>query len=230
MRKATKIAGSVAQGVAVAALLAAAAIFVVPRLLGWQTVTVVSGSMAPAYAIDAVLAIDPVSPTDVRVGDVIAFRPEADRPMITHRVVAIERDASGLTFITKGDANENPDTNPVAASTVRGRVVFGVPHLGLFIRAVNSPVGFAALVIAPGLLLIALEILTICRELRARRPQPISLQSEPSWAGFTLTTPSSSWPPPLAANPVDVTEVFDFWSTNATEDRYREELEREVRT
>jgi signal peptidase len=176
MRKALKITGSVVQVVAVVAFLSAAAVLAVPRLLGWQTVTVVSGSMAPAYAVDAVLAIEPVSPTELRVGDVIAFQPEADRPMITHRVVAIERDAGGLTFVTQGDANEDPDTNPVAPATVRGRVVFGVPHLGLFVRAVSNPVGFGALVIVPGIVLLVLEVLSIRRERRARLPQLVATQ------------------------------------------------------
>ena len=169
MRKATKIASTLLQGVVIAAALGAAAILVLPRLLGWQTVTVMSGSMAPAYAVDAELALAPVDPADVRVGDVIAFQPEADRPMTTHRVVAIENHAGNLTFLTKGDANEDPDTNPVVASTVRGRVVFGVPHLGLFVRTVHNPIGFAALLVVPGLLLIGQEILTMRRDGRAKK-------------------------------------------------------------
>ena len=210
MRKATKIAGAVLQGVVVAAALGVAAILVVPRLLGWQTVTVMSGSMAPAYAIDAELALAPVDPTDVRVGDVIAFQSEADRPMITHRVVAIENTAGNLTFVTKGDANEDPDTNPVVASAIRGRVVFGVPHLGLFVRAVHNPIGFAVLLVLPGLLLIGQEILTIRRDRRANK----------------ATTPP--WPHPLAVDAVAGPEVFDFWTTAATEARYYEALEDEV--
>jgi signal peptidase len=211
MRKATKIAGAILQGVVVALALGAAAILVVPRLFGWKTVTVMSGSMAPAYAVDAELALAQVSPADVRVGDVIAFQPEADRPMISHRVVAIEHDAGGLKFVTKGDANEDPDSTPVLASAIRGRVVFGVPYLGLFVRTIHNPVGFAALLVVPGLLLIGQEILTIRRDQRAKK---------------ATTMP---WPHPLAADAVAGPEVFDFWTTTATEDRYREELEREVR-
>jgi signal peptidase len=210
MRKATQIAGAVLRGVVVAAALGAAAILVVPRLLGWQTVTVMSGSMAPAYAVDAVLAVDAVSPADLRVGDVIAFQPEADRPMITHRVVAIENTAGNLTFVTKGDANEDPDSTPVASSAVRGRVVFGVPHLGLFVRATHNPIGFGALVIVPGIVLIGQEVLSIRRNRRANEAS------------------KSPWPHPLAVDAVVGPDVFDFWTTTATEDRYREELDREV--
>ncbi|MGZ4772610.1 MAG: signal peptidase I, partial [Ilumatobacteraceae bacterium] len=172
---------------------------------------VMSGSMAPAYAVDAELALAPVSPADVRVGDVIAFQPEADRPMIAHRVVAIKNDAGNLTFVTKGDANEDADRDAVAASSVRGRVVFGVPHLGLFVRTIHDPIGFAALLVVPGLLLIGQEILTIRRDRRAKKATP---------------TP---WPDPVPGDAVDGPEVFDFWTTVATEDRYRQALEDEVR-
>ncbi len=210
MRKATKIAGAVLQGVVVAAALGAAAILVLPRLLGWRTVTVMSGSMAPAYPVDAELALAPVDPADVRVGDVIAFQTEADRPMVTHRVVSIDHDANGLKFVTKGDANNDADRDAVAASSVRGRVVFGVPYLGRFVRAIRNPVGFGALFVMPGVLLIGQEILAIRRDRRAKK------------------APTSPWPPPLAADAVAGPEVFDFWTTIATEDRYYEDLEREV--
>ena len=173
MRTATKIAGAALQGVVVAVALGAAAIFVLPRLLGWQTATVMSGSMAPAYAVDAVLAIEPVDPADIHTGDVIAFQTEADRPMTSHRVVAIQSDASGLQFITKGDANEDADSNPVAAANVRCRVVFGVPYLGAFARTIRNPIGFATLVVVPGLLLIGQEILTIRRDRRSPKPTTV---------------------------------------------------------
>ena len=210
MRKATKIAGAILQAVVVAAALGAAAVLLLPRLFGWQTVTVMSGSMAPAYAVDAVLAVDPVSPADIHVGDVIAFHTAADRPMITHRVVTIEHGAGGLQFVTKGDANEDPDSTPVAASNVRGRVVFGVPHLGLFVRATHNPIGFAALLVVPSLVLIGQEVLSIRRDRRAKQAS------------------KSPRPHPLAVDAVNGPEVSDFRTTTATEDQCRDQLEREV--
>jgi signal peptidase I len=213
MRRATRIVSAAFQGVVVAAALGTAAFLVVPKLLGWKTVTVMSGSMSPTYAVDAVLAVDPVDPAKIRVDDVIVFRTEADRPLVTHRVVAVEHRADGLMFVTKGDANEDADRDPVAASAVRGRVVFGIPYLGAFIRAIHNPVGFAALFVLPGIILICQEILAIRREIRDRRARKHS---------------STIWAPPLAANIVARPEIFDFWTTVATEDRYYDELERLV--
>jgi signal peptidase I len=185
-------------------------VLVVPRLLGWRTVTVLSGSMAPAYPVNTVLAIDPVDPAEVHKGDVIAFATEADRPMVTHRVVAIERNAGGLSFITKGDANEAADRDAVTASAVRGRVVFGVPYLGSFVRATHNPIGFAVILVLPAVLLIGQQARSIRRERR------------------TAKASTEHWAPPLANEAVAGPEEFDFWTTMATEDRYYEELEHEV--
>jgi signal peptidase len=210
MRKATKLAGTALQGVVVAVALSAAMIFVLPRLLGWQTVTVMSGSMAPAYAVDAVLAIDPVDPAHIKPGDVIAFQTESDRPMVTHRVVAVNSDPGGLAFVTKGDANEEADSNTVPASAIRGRVVFGVPYVGSFVRAVHNPVGFAALIIVPGIVLIGQEILSIRRGRRKERA---------SWL---------EGPPPLATDAVAAPDELDTYGSAASENCDHDELEHEI--
>ncbi|MDO8361372.1 MAG: signal peptidase I [Actinomycetota bacterium] len=208
MRRKMRVVSAALQGVVVVIALGAAAVLLLPRLLGWQVVTVMTGSMAPAYEVDAVLAIDHVDPANVRVGDVIAFEVESDRPMVTHRVVAIGSDALGLSFVTKGDANQEADIDPVPASAVRGRVVFGVPYLGMFVRVVREPVGFAVFLVLPCLLLIGQEIRTIRRDRRTKR------------AAMALVP---------AADSASDQEDFDFWTTDATEERYLEELDREVR-
>ena len=91
------------------------------------TPTIVSGvSMNPILqAGDLVLTVD-VAPEEIAVGDIIRFRSgEVD---ILHRVVDI-RDAGGLEFITRGDANNVSDP-PLPASAVEGRVVRILPGLG----------------------------------------------------------------------------------------------------
>jgi len=89
--------------------------------------TIVSGvSMNPMLqAGDLVLTVD-VAPEEVAVGDIIRFRSgEVD---ILHRVVEI-RNAGGLEFITRGDANNVNDPS-LPASAVEGRVVRILPGLG----------------------------------------------------------------------------------------------------
>ncbi len=214
MGRAVRIANVVVQGVIIALALAAATVLVAPRLLGWQVVTVVSGSMAPTYPVDTVLAITPVDPTDVRQGDVIAFEVESDRPLVAHRVMAIERAAGQLSFITKGDANDGADSDPVAASAVRGRVIFGTPHLGLFVRFVQGQLGFMALFVLPCIALIAHELLVVWRDRRA---------------GTIDAPPRRPTSPALTVGSIQGGDLAEFWTMIATEDRYYEELDRIVR-
>jgi signal peptidase len=165
-------AGSAAQVLVAAVAVTVATILVVPRIAGWDVVTVLSGSMAPTYPTDSVLAVESVDPADIVVGEVIAFSPEPDALMVTHRVVSVSEGSDGLSFVTKGDANEDPDPRRVSASAVRGRVVFGVPRVGALVRAAHTPIGFFGLLVLPALLVIAQEARSIRRNLRTSATSP----------------------------------------------------------
>jgi len=72
-------------------------------------------------------------------GDVIIFR--VCGVLVTHRIVEVT--PSG--FSTKGDANSVLDSWTVSAGSVRGKLLFMVPHLGTIIFFLRSPLVFAAL-------------------------------------------------------------------------------------
>ena len=118
----------------------------VPRLFGYNVYSVVSGSMAPALPVGSILYVEPVPPEEVEVGDIIAFKSSGS--VVTHRV--LQDMPEGSCFITKGDANEMADINPVPYVELIGRVRMHLPALG-FLTAVYSgngakivPVFFAA--------------------------------------------------------------------------------------
>jgi hypothetical protein len=67
------------------------------------------------------VTVSPVDPEDVRVGDIVLC--QTWRGPLAHRVLRIERDASGdLRFVLRGDASLEDD-RPVTAAALRGRVV-----------------------------------------------------------------------------------------------------------
>ena len=74
-------------------------------------------SMRPAIRDGETIIVEPVSPADVKRGDVIFCR--TDDGVIAHRVVSVKRRAS---FILRGDAMQSCD-EPVSAAQVLGRVV-----------------------------------------------------------------------------------------------------------
>lgn len=133
------------------------AIYAVPQLVGAdESYVVLSGSMEPAISAGDVVLVQRTDPRSIAVGDVVTFAVDGDRVPVTHRVVAVTRGITERTFVTKGDANEEADPRPVLASAVLGRVVLVVPYLGFVVTAVDTPVGFALLVVLPiGLLIVS---------------------------------------------------------------------------
>jgi signal peptidase len=127
-------------------------------LLGWQLMSVQTGSMSPTLAVGSLVVVAPVDPADVEVGMAIAFQDPADPArLITHRVVGLAP-GPDLAFITKGDANATGDAMPVPARLVRGRALWHVTYLGTVMDWLQWPRSFVVLVLLPGLLLAAAEI------------------------------------------------------------------------
>ena len=100
--------------------------FVAIRVSGLGSFVVTGGSMEPAIQKGSLVLVQPVTPSEVQVGDVITFQ-QYDQTT-THRVIGITRDARGLVFKTKGDANSVADpedkTFPGAVGIVRATLPF----------------------------------------------------------------------------------------------------------
>lgn len=127
---------------AVLALLAALVLFLVgafivlPKIMGWVPLTVLTGSMRPHIPPGSEIVVarveTPAQIDALRVGDVVSYMPYPDDPMlITHRIVAIAVQADGQrVFTIKGDANPSADPNPVTPQQIRGKLLYHVPWLG----------------------------------------------------------------------------------------------------
>lgn len=113
-----------------------------PRLMGYQTTTMLTGSMSPGINPGDVVVAGQVPVADLKVGDVITYHiPIEDQRVETHRVVDISTGADGLTTVrTKGDANQGVDpwTATLQGATVY-RHVGTIPYLGTAIRALREP-------------------------------------------------------------------------------------------
>jgi signal peptidase len=145
--------------IAVAAVLL---IFYRPVSLGGDTryEPVYSGSMEPAIPVGGVVVIKPVDPESLREGDIICF--ELSGPTtITHRIISITQEG----FITKGDANEDPDQWIVKRENIVGKALFTIPCLGYLVHFVRTPMGFILLIVIPACVIIIMEIKTIMKEL-----------------------------------------------------------------
>ena len=136
------------------ALVAVCLPLTVPRLFGWHIYSVISGSMEPAIPTGSLVYIREMGPEEVAEGDIIAYYGAWDSAsIITHRVV--ENRVFMGEFVTKGDANQDEDMNPIPYASFIGRVEHSFPGLGNAAQALTSTAGkmTAGCVIAVALLL-----------------------------------------------------------------------------
>lgn len=140
-RKSMAAAVMSAAGVLMLVAVAAACLpLTLPRLFGYHIYTVVSGSMEPAIPTGSLVYIKEGKAEEAAPGEVIAFYGAADSAsIITHRVV--ENHVVMGEFITKGDANQSPDMNPVPYSRFIGKVEYSIPEAGKIAAVFTSPGG-----------------------------------------------------------------------------------------
>jgi signal peptidase len=169
-------------GVVVVALLLPLAIFLTSAwLLGWQLMSVLTGSMQPTYPVGSLLVIGQIDAADVEPGMAIVFSDPAEPGrLVAHRVVSVAA-GDALAFVTQGDANASRDPNPVPARLVRGRVLWSVSLLGTAMDWLQWPRSFIALVLVPLALLGVSEVRT--RMARGRPPEPSAAPPAGSSAG-----------------------------------------------
>lgn len=106
-----------------------AVILVLPPILGWKNLVVLSDSMEPSIHKNELVCVKPCLVSEVSEDDVITFL-DRHGNYTTHRVCKVEDG----TIITKGDANLIQDAWTVDASHLVGKVIFHVPYLGRLIR------------------------------------------------------------------------------------------------
>ena len=109
----------------------------VPRIMGDEIYTVVSGSMAPEIPVGSLIVVHPEDPLEILEDDIIAF--SKDDSVVTHRVTA-NNTVEGR-FTTKGDANEQEDISTVSYYDFIGKVIWHVPYLGGMAQILTSTVG-----------------------------------------------------------------------------------------
>lgn len=129
-----------------------------PYILGYARLTVLSGSMEPAFSAGDWIVIH--REDSYQVGDCISFW--EDGSLMTHRIIA--RGPEGFT--TKGDFNNVQDTRPVLADQIAGRVVLVIPSAGRLFLFWRSPWGMPV-ISALGLLLLFLP--DVCGRVRYKR-------------------------------------------------------------
>lgn len=124
-----------------------------------------SGSMEPTIHVGSIVIVKPFD--TYAVGDVITFGADTKTQIpTTHRIIAIESENGTALLTTKGDANEEPDSNRTKQSDVLGKVIVSIPSVGYVLAFAKTPIGFAMLIGLPAAIIIFDEIIKIVSEIR----------------------------------------------------------------
>lgn len=112
--------------------------FTIPNLFGMKIYAVLSESMTPSYPKDGVVYVKEIDAAEIQMGDVITYHIGTETECVmTHRVIDIE----SSYFITKGDANNTADPEPVSFDRLIGKVVYFLPKLAEVFAFINSSIG-----------------------------------------------------------------------------------------
>ena len=108
-----------------------------PRMFGpFSAFTVLSGSMEEVIPKGSLVVTRRVNPSELKVGDDITYMVN-ESTTVTHRIIEIQEDylsTGQRAFRTQGVMNEQPDTNPVMAVNVVGKVIYHNKMLGTAVK------------------------------------------------------------------------------------------------
>lgn len=141
----------------------------VPRIIGAEPFTVVSGSMEPTIPTGSVVVSKHVNPDTVAFRDVVTYQLNSGEPLtVTHRVVGVDNIDGQTRFKTQGDANTSPDPESVRPEQIRGVVSYHVPFVGYLGQLV--PMGAReSLATGLGIALIAYAVIVLFRSFLDRK-------------------------------------------------------------
>ncbi len=163
-------------------VVALAVVLLAAKVGGWQTLTVLTGSMRPAIAPGQAIVVSPMTAREIAPGQVITFRRPNATGTVTHRVEGVRRlDDGRLSVTTRGDANPASETWQIPPDGQVGRLRATLPAvggtIGSFVAGPRRPYLLATTVLL-GTTLVLFWIW---------RPEP--RREAPSGAGDGGTTP-----------------------------------------
>jgi signal peptidase len=144
-----------------------------PELFGYNSYIISGGSMEPAIQAGSVAVTRPTRVEALEVGDIITFqRPEGPGTNITHRIIAIDIEDGQRVFATKGDAEDNFDTEQVRLQGEVDRLAYDVPYAGYIVNFARSRAGLISLLVVPAVMLLSLELRSLKKKSDASHKSP----------------------------------------------------------
>lgn len=124
----------------------------VPSIFGYKPFVVLSGSMEKTINKGDLIFVKTVDSKKLNVGDIIAFR-NTDNTVTTHRIKEVVKASNKTCYKTKGDNNNDVDSEITCNNLVEGKYISKISKVGNIVIFVQEPMGFTIMM---------LTILIIC--------------------------------------------------------------------
>ncbi len=135
----------------------------VPDFAGVMPLIVYTDSMSGIFEMGDLIICKTVDAAEVKKNDIISFFDPAGNgtSVVTHRVIDIVTDEEGnRSFITKGDANNIQDRDPVPAEKLVARYTgISIPNAGHVALFMQTTPGLIVCVFVPLVLLVGYDII-----------------------------------------------------------------------
>lgn len=142
----------------------------------YRVYTVQSGSMEPGVRMGSLIFVKPQA--DYRVGDVVTRKTNDPKLTITHRITARTEKNGGVVYQTKGDANDAPDAEEIAQTSLVGKVVLALPFLGYPVSYAKTLPGLVFMIILPAVIIVYDELQNIASEVKAIRAKKTATKKQ----------------------------------------------------
>lgn len=112
-----------------------------------------SGSMLPTLKPDDIVVVFAISFEDLEIGDIIVFNKSIDGLGYTafiHRIIEISDKDGQRVLKTKGDYSKDSLVGldyPITENDYVGKMLFSLPYVGLFAKALNPPINYVVIAI-----------------------------------------------------------------------------------
>jgi len=131
--------------------------------MGSRLLVVEGGSMRPALQPGDLILVHPSPRAALRPGDIVSYTSRTGPSTVTHRIICRRGRGPSLRMTTKGDANARPDDGGAGGASIQGKIVAIVPKVGIGVRLLRTPAGFALGIVLPAILLAVSEARRIWR-------------------------------------------------------------------
>lgn len=117
--------------------------------------------MEPEISSGDLIIVKQIDSSEVKENDIIAFfDPDGNgQSILTHRVVNVTEEDGKTAFITKGDANNSEDRQPVPSDQLVGGYVLRIPGMGNIAMFMQTTAGLIVCVVLPLIILVGFDFI-----------------------------------------------------------------------